>query len=78
VGNVFRVSYRTRHFEFEAHDTDKDRAIGVLIAGLQRHAKQYSLEPDWWQEGFHGVPTDEIFEIQQFEIGAAYRDREIL
>jgi hypothetical protein len=76
---IYRAFYRTRHFDFEVFATDKDAAIANLIVGLRAHAKQYKLEPDWWSEGFgYNTPTDEIFEIHEFELGRAYRDRQVI
>jgi hypothetical protein len=73
---IYRAYYHTRHFDFEVLATDKDAAIANLIVGLRKHAKQYGLAHGWWAEGFGNAPTDEIFEISEFELGRAYRDRQ--
>lgn len=76
---IYRVSFHTRHFDFEAHDTDKDAAIAAMTRGLRKHAEQYGLTSGWWHEEYpEQTPLDEIFEVSSFEPGVAYRDRSAL
>lgn len=75
---VYQAQFHTRHFCFEACALSKDDAIAAIIAGLRLHAQERELDPDWWMDGFEGVPTDEIFEIWEFELGVTYRDHEPL
>jgi hypothetical protein len=75
---IYQAVFVTRHFQFEACGATKDEAIEAMTKGLRFHAGQYDLDLDWWMEGFEGVPTDEIFEIHEYEVGVAYRNNQSL
>lgn len=75
---IFQASLHTRHFDFDAFGESKEAATSALIEGLRLHGVQYNLEIGWWMVGFEGAPTDEIFEYCDFEVGRAYRDKELM
>ena len=65
---VYRAELLTRNFDFEAIGDSDFMARKALREGLERHAKQYKLGPNFWQ------PAEII--ITKFEVNApALRDR---
>jgi hypothetical protein len=75
---IYQAALYTRHFHFYCCGRTADEAREALIRGLRIHAAQFDIDPDWWMDGLEGVPTDEIFEVHEFELGVAYRDNQPL
>jgi hypothetical protein len=73
---IWRAAYDSRHFSFEAYAFTKEAAINELITGLRLHARQYDLEPDWWED--QRVAAEDQFDVREYELGVAYRDHQPL
>lgn len=67
---IYRAYYESRNFDFEAFDKSEEMARALVMKGLVNHAKEYKLNPDWWD--VEGIECD------SYELGQSYRDREIL
>ena len=64
---MFQASIDTRHFSFEAYGETEAEALAALLAGLDRHAVQYRIEP--------GFVSIDHATIRQIAMGVCYRDR---
>lgn len=71
---IWRASLRTPHFFFEATGLSDAEAFKALRLGFEEHARQYHsrIAPDWWREFYEQIA------LEQFDLGAAYRDGELL
>jgi hypothetical protein len=67
---MYRATFISSNFTFEAFGETKQVAIASLELGLHRHAKQYDIDPDWWKEFSGDLYTTEI------HCGSCYRDNE--
>ena len=65
---MYKAMFDSRNFSFEAYGETEEVAIASLKVGLTNHAKQYRIEPDWWE-----VYSGDIFAIE-IECGSCYRD----
>lgn len=65
---IYRATFESRHFTFEAYAESVLDAESALIEVLNKHGKQYSLASNWYEK-------TEI-EISGFYLGVGYRDRE--
>lgn len=78
---VYRAVMVTRSWEFDAFGRTEDEARTALVAGLQRHARQYGLRVD---PGLLPRPRSddwywlEDITVYVMRIGVAYRDAEEL
>lgn len=72
MATIWRASLDTRHFSFEAFAPTRGEAQLALEAGFVKHAAAYRLALDWWYEDKDGI------ELNQIELGEAYRDRQLL
>lgn len=68
--SIFIATLDTRHFSFEAYGNNEDEAKAVLESALRKHAKQYSLQPEWPDAMIDGC------EVREVAVGLGYRDRE--
>ena len=59
----------SRRFTFEAYGQSEADALSALQRGFEVHARQYQLEPTWYQ-GAVDIHT------QRMAFGSAYRDNE--
>lgn len=66
--SVFLATLETKHFSFCAVDFSRGEAESELIRGLQKHAENYKISPDWYES------YRENIEIVERVIGEAYRD----
>lgn len=67
--SVWVARYESANFLFEVFDSNPDRALDALHAGLRLHARQVGLAvEDWWNE--------ECVELRQFAFGVFHRDGE--
>jgi len=69
---MIRAALDTRHFFFEAYGTTTSHALKALKRGLITHAKQYDLEPDWFE------PLWQHVNLQYLAFSTCYRDQEAL
>lgn len=69
---MYRATFISSNFTFEAFGRTKQEAISCLELGLSCHAKQYDLDPDWWKEFSGDLYTTEI------ALGNCYRDNELI
>ena len=67
---IYRAYYESRNFTFEAFDKSEELAKALVMKGLVTHTKEYKLDSKWWQP--------EGIEIDSYELGQSYRDREEL
>lgn len=67
---MYKARFESWRFDFTAYGKTKDEAIAALKKGLDTHAKQYDIEPDWW----HDYECD-IYAIE-IKLGECYRDNE--
>lgn len=77
---IYRAYYDSRNFSFEAYAATQAEAHAILLAGLKEHGKQYKCEPDWFMFNDVSNRGDEFdgIEIDEYEIGKAYRDRDLI
>lgn len=66
---IYYASAESRNFSFQAIGATYNEAIGTLHKGLKAHAKQYNLEPNWFEEWAD-------IRVQELESGITYKDRE--
>lgn len=66
---IYYASAHSRNFSFQAIGSTYNEAIGQLHKGLKAHAKQYKLEPKWFEEWAD-------INVEELESGIAYRDHE--
>lgn len=71
---LFIARFETRNFVFEGVGLSAPQATDVLKQGLRAHARQYGLRPDWFEEP--GWDDSDLFNVREFTVGTAYRDRE--
>ena len=65
---IYYAHAHSRSFDFQAIGSTYNEAIRQLHKGLKAHAKQYNLDPKWFEE-WADISVDEL------ESGIAYRDR---
>jgi hypothetical protein len=68
----WQARLETRNFSFEAYGTTDEKARDALITAFKKHAAQWKISPDWWEDSATDIGYREI------ELGRAYRDREPL
>ena len=68
---IYYASAESRNFSFQAIGSTYNEAIGTLHNGLKAHAKQYNLEPTWFEEWAD-------IRIEELESGITYKDREAM
>lgn len=66
---IYYASAHSRSFSFQAIGSTYNEAIGQLHKGLKAHAKQYNLEPKWFEQWAD-------IRVEKLEGGMAYRDHE--
>jgi len=64
---IFYASAHSRSFDFQAIGATYNEAIGTLHKGLKAHAKQYNLEPKWFEEWAD-------ISVEELDSGVAYKD----
>ena len=67
---IYRASYESRNFSFEAYGKTESDARAALMIGLLRHMDQYNLEPDWYYK-------DDIF-VVEYQLNTPYRDHSVI
>lgn len=65
---IYYATAESRNFSFQAIGKTYNEAIGMLHKGLKAHAKQYNLEPKWFEEWAD-------IRVEELEFGKVYRDR---
>jgi hypothetical protein len=64
---LYRASFESRSFSFEAYGKTEDEAEKVMMKGLRKHTKNYGLpNNDWWERY--------DINVNKFELGKAYCD----
>jgi len=66
---IFYATAESRNYSFQAIGATYNEAIGTLHKGLKAHAKQYNLEPKWFEQWAD-------IRVQELESGITYKDRE--
>ncbi len=66
---IYYAHARSRSFDFQAIGSTYNEAIGQLHKGLKAHAKQYNLEPKWFEQWAD-------IRVEKLEGGMVYRDHE--
>lgn len=66
---IYYATAESRNFSFQAIGSTYNEAIGTLHKGLKAHAKQYNLEPKWFEEWAD-------IRVEELESGIVYKDRE--
>ncbi len=69
---MIKASLETANFSFEAYGSTTSHARKALERGLDAHAKQYDLAPDWW----HFMESD--IATRYFGLSQCYRDGEAI
>lgn len=67
---VFTASLETRNFSFSAVAFSSLEARLALVDGLHKHASQYDLPDDWFEESMEDI------EVLEQAIEKPYRDGE--
>lgn len=65
---IYRASYESESFTFEAFSTEELHARACLVDVLTAHGTQYGCQIDWWRP--------EYIEVRRIELGVGYRDME--
>ena len=65
---IFYAHAQSRNFDFQAFGLTYNEAIKTLHKGLKKHAKQFHLEPKWFEQWAD-------ISVEELEGGIAYRDR---
>lgn len=65
---IYRASYESESFTFEAFSTEDLHARACLMEVLVAHGRQYGCEIDWWRPDY--------IEVRKIELGVGYRDCE--
>jgi len=65
---IYYAHAQSRSFDFQAFGLTYNEAIKTLHKGLKKHAKQYNLEPKWFEQWAD-------ISVEELEGGIAYRDR---
>jgi hypothetical protein len=65
---IYYATAESRNFSFDAIGQTYNEAIGQLHKGLKAHAKQYNLEPKWYEEWAD-------INVRELELNKVYRDR---
>ena len=68
---IYYASAHSRNFSFQAIGSTYNEAIGTLHKGLKTHAKQYNLEPKWFEESAD-------IRVEEINSGECLRDHEII
>lgn len=66
---IYYATAESRNYSFQAIGATYNEAIGTLHKGLKAHAKQYNLEPKWFEQWAD-------IRVQELESGITYKDRE--
>jgi hypothetical protein len=69
----FRGRLETRHFEFEAFEVTESTARQAIIRAIRRHAKAVNMPADAMVNEYSAG-----IEVDQIQIGHAYRDRSVI
>lgn len=64
---IYYASAESRNFSFQAIGSTYNEAIGTLHKGLKIHAKQYNLDPKWFEQWAD-------IGVVELEQGECYRD----
>ena len=56
---IYYAHAESRNFSFQAIGSTYNEAIGTLHKGLKAHAKQYNLDPKWF-ESWADIYVEEI------------------
>jgi hypothetical protein len=64
---IYLATAESRNFSFQAVGATYNEAISSLHKGLKIHAKQYDLDPKWFEEWADIC-------CEPLDIGKAYRD----
>jgi len=65
------ASMETLNFNFTAYDATEEGALFALKQGLEVHAEQYGLEPDWWT---NWPSYEDSINVHEVALGHAYRE----
>ena len=68
---IYYASAHSRSFDFQAIGSTYNEAIKTLHKGLKAHAKQYNLDPKWYEEWAD-------ISVEELESGIAYKDGEAM
>lgn len=66
---IYYAHAESRNFSFQAIGSTYNEAIGTLHKGLKAHAKQYNLEPKWFEEWAD-------IRVEEIKSGECLRDHE--
>jgi len=74
---MYKAKLESYNFTFEAYAETKALALEHLKKGLQTHAQDYDLDPDWWHELKNDIYAIEI-KLGSPSFNSCYRDSELL
>jgi hypothetical protein len=57
---MYKAKFDSYNFTFEAYAETKALALEHLKKGLQTHAQDYDLDPDWWHDLKNDIYAIEI------------------
>jgi hypothetical protein len=66
----YRAAFQSQRFDFTAYGQTESDAVAALKKGLDQHAKDYAIDPDWWHECAGDIYAIEV------GFGGCYRDNE--
>ena len=68
---IYYASAHSRSFDFQAIGSTYNEAIGQLHKGLKAHAKEYNLDPKWFEQWAD-------INVEELESGITYRDGSLI
>jgi hypothetical protein len=74
---MYKAKLDSWNFCFEAYHEKEILAIEHLKLGLNNHAKQYNLLPDWWHDFAGDIYTVQIH-LGTPSFNSCYRDNELI
>ena len=74
---MWKAKLDSWNFSFEAYHEKEILFIEHLKLGLDNHAKQYNLLPDWWHDFAGDIYTVEIH-LGTPSFNSCYRDNELI
>ena len=67
---IYRASYESRSFNFEAYGKTKTDALKTIAAALNKHTIQFNCDPDWFDH--------DSINVVAYTLNTPYRDYEVI
>lgn len=67
---IYKASYESSHFSFDAYGKTMTEAVHVLRKTLRKHAEQCRIKKDWFLNESGGFE----YNLSEVSVGCGYRD----